>query len=124
MLNDLFTDPAILKVLYNASDQLLWLQRDFGVFMVNLFDIQMALNLLDQKTTSFADVLMEKMHEYINMRYRRADWRTRPLTPEMLLFARQTTHSNLHITAMIVEQLRNQSGKHINRVCFFESNSE
>ena len=63
MLNDLFTDPAILKVLYNASDQLLWLQRDFGVFMVNLFDIQMALNLLDQKTTSFADVLLDKLNE-------------------------------------------------------------
>ena len=102
--------------MFNAGDQLLWLQRDFGVFMVNLFDVQMALKLLDAKQTSFSDVLMSHMNEYINMRFRRADWRTRPLTAGMLRFARQTAHSTLYLSSMVIEQLRNESQRHINRV--------
>ena len=102
--------------MFNAGDQLLWLQRDFSVFMVNLFDVQMALKLLDEKQTSFSDVLMNRMGEYINMRFRRADWRTRPLTAGMLQWARQTAHSTLYLSTPVIEQLQNQSEKHINRV--------
>lgn len=43
LLNEVFTAPQILKVMFDAENKLLWLQRDFGVFMVNLFDIQVAL---------------------------------------------------------------------------------
>lgn len=125
-LNEIFTDPAILKVMFNANEPLLWLQRDFGVFMVNLFDIQMALTVLGEKKRSFGDVLMERMGIYINMRYKRADWRwgrvsgvrsrTRPLTPEMLLYVRQTTHYNFVLMKELVGRLRALSNRHINRV--------
>ena len=75
MLNEVFTNPAILKVMFDASEPLLWLQRDFGVFLVNLIDVQMALTTLGEKKLSFGDVLKDQMGIYINMRYKRADWR-------------------------------------------------
>lgn len=74
LLNEVFTAPQILKVMFDAENKLLWLQRDFGVFMVNLFDIQVALALLEKKR-SFGEVIESHMHVHVNMRYQRADWR-------------------------------------------------
>lgn len=61
--------------MFDSENQLLWLQRDFGVFMVNLFDLQVALTLLGEKRTGFGDVMLSSVQEYVNMRYLRADWR-------------------------------------------------
>ena len=80
MLNELFTDPNVLKVMFNAENPLLWLQRDFGVFMVNLFDIQKANTLMGEKSKKkkgLGEVLKGSMNGEvsINMRYQRVDWR-------------------------------------------------
>ena len=75
MLNEVFTNPAILKVMFDAAEPLLWLQRDFGVFLVNLIDVQLALTMLGEKKLSVGDVLKAQLGIYINMRYKRADWR-------------------------------------------------
>ena len=37
-LNTIFTDPSIVKVLHGADRDVLWLQRDFSVYLVNMFD--------------------------------------------------------------------------------------
>jgi exosome complex exonuclease RRP6 len=37
-LNELFTNPKILKVMHGSENDILWLQRDFGLYIVNLFD--------------------------------------------------------------------------------------
>lgn len=33
-----FTNPIITKVLHGADMDILWLQRDFGLYVVNMFD--------------------------------------------------------------------------------------
>lgn len=33
-----FSDPSIVKVLHGADHDVLWLQRDFGLYLVNMFD--------------------------------------------------------------------------------------
>ncbi len=38
LINEIFTDPKILKVLHGADFDVVWLQKDFGVFIVNMFD--------------------------------------------------------------------------------------
>ena len=61
--------------MFDAAEPLLWLQRDFGVFLVNLIDVQLALTMLGEKKLSVGDVLKAQLGIYINMRYKRADWR-------------------------------------------------
>jgi exosome complex exonuclease RRP6 len=38
ILNRVFTAPRIVKVFHGADSDVLWLQRDFGLYLVNLFD--------------------------------------------------------------------------------------
>ncbi len=37
-LNIVFTNPNILKIFHGANSDIIWLQRDFGVYVVNLLD--------------------------------------------------------------------------------------
>ncbi len=34
----MFADPGVVKVLHGADHDVLWLQRDFGIYVVNMFD--------------------------------------------------------------------------------------
>ena len=38
IFNEVFTDPNIVKVFHGADSDILWLQKDFGVYVVNMFD--------------------------------------------------------------------------------------
>ena len=42
---------------------------------MNLIDVQLALTMLGEKKLSVGDVLKAQLGIYINMRYKRADWR-------------------------------------------------
>lgn len=53
LLNQSFTDPNIVKVFHGAESDIIWLQRDFGVYIVNMFDTYHASKLLG-KFESFA----------------------------------------------------------------------
>ena len=37
-MNSIFANPGILKVLHGADGDIVWLQRDFGIYVVNMFD--------------------------------------------------------------------------------------
>ncbi|KAH9052260.1 ribonuclease H-like domain-containing protein [Lactarius vividus] len=37
-LNEVFTDPSIVKVLHGADNDVVWLQRIFNLYLVNMFD--------------------------------------------------------------------------------------
>lgn len=46
LLNQAFTDPKIVKIFHGADHDIIWLQRDFGIYIVNLFDTYHASKLL------------------------------------------------------------------------------
>ena len=65
-----------MKVMFDSEQMLLWLQRDFGIFMVNLFDIHVAMNFLTKENMGFGKVFKRFIPDKeIHMRYKRADWR-------------------------------------------------
>ena len=37
-LNQTFTSPKTLKIMHGCSFDIKWLQKDFGIYVVNLFD--------------------------------------------------------------------------------------
>lgn len=45
-LNEVFTDPKIVKVFHGAESDIQWLQQDFNIFVVNLFDTYHASKVL------------------------------------------------------------------------------
>ncbi|XP_054160415.1 exosome component 10-like [Oppia nitens] len=84
VLNEVFTCPSILKVFHGADMDVQWLQRDFGVYVVNLFDTYQASKLLDFPHLSLSYLLKKYCNIDANKQFQLADWRIRPLTPDML----------------------------------------
>lgn len=57
MLRPAFADPSILKVFHGADNDILWLQRDFHIYVVNLFDTAKACEGLSKPQKSLAYLL-------------------------------------------------------------------
>ncbi|GAA5848393.1 hypothetical protein JCM9279_006552 [Rhodotorula babjevae] len=96
-LNEFFTDPEWIKVLHGASSDIVWLQRDFGLYIVGLFDTYHATKVLGYSQHSLASLLAMYTDFEPDKRYQLADWRIRPLPKEMLHYARSDTHFLLSI---------------------------
>jgi len=97
VLNTSFTHPKIVKVMHGADCDVLWLQRDFGLYVVNLFDTGLACRVLGLPGASFAYLLKHYCAVEADKKYQLADWRVRPLPSEMVKYAREDTHYLLYI---------------------------
>jgi exosome complex exonuclease RRP6 len=89
----------------------LWLQRDFGLYLVSLFDTFHASSVLQLPSRSLAYLLLKYANIEANKKYQLADWRIRPLPTEMLDYARSDTHYLLYIYDQIRRDLTTQSQK-------------
>jgi len=102
-LNRSFTNPAIVKVFHGADCDILWLQRDFGIYVVNLFDTSRAAKLMKFAHLSLAFLMKHYCNVEVDKSYQLADWRERPLPLPMIQYARADTHFLLYI----YDRLRN-----------------
>ncbi|CAH3037744.1 unnamed protein product [Porites lobata] len=105
ILNDSFTNPNILKVLHGADMDIGWLQRDFGIYVVNMFDTGQAARVLNYGKYSLAFLLKKFCDVTANKQYQLADWRIRPLPDEMVRYAREDTHYLLYIYDRLHDEL-------------------
>ena len=103
ILNEIFTNPKILKVFHGAEQDIRWLQKEFGIYVVNMFDTGKAAKLLQFASFSLSFLVKHYCNEILKKKYQLADWRIRPLTDGMLDYARSDTHSLLYI----FDQMRN-----------------
>ncbi|KAJ3398927.1 exosome nuclease subunit, partial [Chytridiales sp. JEL 0842] len=104
LLNKVFTDPNIVKVFHGAESDIQWLQKDFGVYIVNLFDTFHASHALEMQSHGLAFLLKHYCDVETNKKFQLADWRIRPLPAEMLKYARMDTHYLLYI----YDRMRNE----------------
>ncbi|NXE10505.1 EXOSX protein, partial [Lophotis ruficrista] len=105
ILNETFTDPAIVKVLHGADSDVEWLQKDFGLYLVNVFDTHQAARLLNLGRNSLDHLLKLYCNVDADKQYQLADWRIRPLPEEMIQYARDDTHYLLYIYDKVREAL-------------------
>ncbi|XP_061638212.1 exosome component 10 isoform X2 [Phyllopteryx taeniolatus] len=105
ILNEAFTNPSAVKVFHGADSDIEWLQRDFGLYVVNLFDTHQASRALNQARHSLDHLLKHYCSVDSDKRYQLADWRIRPLPDEMALYARSDTHYLLYIYDCMKAQL-------------------
>lgn len=104
ILNQVFTDPMITKVFHGAFMDIIWLQRDLGLYIVSLFDSYHASRTLGFPKHSLAYLLETFAHFKTSKKYQLADWRRRPLSKPLINYARADTHFLLNI----FDQLRNK----------------
>ena len=95
-LGPLFADPFIAKVAHGARGDIEWLQRDFGICVVNLFDTGLACRALG-RPAGLAPLLADILGVTADKRWQLADWRARPLPRAALDYARADTHYLLHV---------------------------
>ncbi|KAI4386628.1 hypothetical protein MLD38_004545 [Melastoma candidum] len=96
-LREVFKDCSKRKVLHGADHDILWLQRDFGIYVCNMFDTGQAARVLKLERFSLEYLLNHFCEVKANKEYQNADWRLRPLPYEMVRYAREDTHYLLHI---------------------------
>ncbi|GFP91797.1 exosome component 10 [Phtheirospermum japonicum] len=83
-LREVFKDPTKRKVLHGADRDIMWLQRDFGIYVCNMFDTGQASRVLKMERFSLEHLLSHFCGVAANKEYQNADWRIRPLPHEMI----------------------------------------
>ncbi|CAA0821447.1 Polynucleotidyl transferase- ribonuclease H fold protein with HRDC domain [Striga hermonthica] len=96
-LREVFKDPSKRKVMHGADRDIAWLQRDFGIYVCNMFDTGQASRVLKMERYSLEHLLSHFCGVTANKEYQNADWRMRPLPREMVKYAREDTHYLLYI---------------------------
>ncbi|KAJ0310950.1 hypothetical protein COL516b_001650 [Colletotrichum fioriniae] len=104
VLNEVFADPSIIKVFHGPFMDMVWLQRDLGLYVNGLFDTGSACEALHYPQKSLAFLLKKFVNFDADKKYQLADWRVRPLSDEMLYYARSDTHFLLYI----YDKMRNE----------------
>ncbi|EKE37956.1 hypothetical protein ENUP19_0079G0006 [Entamoeba nuttalli] len=104
LLNDPFTNPNIEKVFHGCDFDMIWLSYNFGLYVVNCIDSGQCARALKLQHFSLKYLLQKYCNVDADKKYQLADWRLRPLTKEMIEYARGDTHYLLYI----IDQLRNE----------------
>jgi ribonuclease D len=102
----IFYNPQIEKVFHAAEYDLICLKRDFSITVSNIFDTMQAARILGYKQVGLDAMLFEKLGIALNKRYQKADWGERPLTQEMLDYARLDTHHLLDLRDCLQTELQ------------------
>ncbi|XP_073062727.1 protein RRP6-like 2 isoform X1 [Primulina eburnea] len=104
-LRSVFKDPTKRKVMHGADRDILWLQRDFSIYVCNMFDTGQASRVLKMERNSLEYLLNHFCGVAANKEYQNADWRLRPLPHEMIAYAREDTHYLLYIYDVLRQKL-------------------
>jgi ribonuclease D len=109
-LDPLLRDKRVEKVLHGAEYDVLCLARDFNFRFYNLFDTRVACRTLGWKKSGLGDLIEQVFGVKIDKRFQRSNWGRRPLSQEMLDYARLDTHFLLQLRDHLAEQLE-QAGR-------------
>ncbi|KAK3148332.1 hypothetical protein QOZ80_3BG0293720 [Eleusine coracana subsp. coracana] len=108
-LQEHFKDPTKRKVMHGADRDIMWLQRDFHIYVCNLFDTGQASRVLQMERNSLEYLLHHFCGVTAKKEYQNADWRARPLPDEMIKYAREDTHYLLYIYDLMRQKLQKES---------------
>jgi ribonuclease D len=105
-LASFFANPQIEKIFHAAEYDLICLKRDSGITVVNLFDTMQASRILGYERVGLDSVLEEKLGIKLDKKYQKANWGERPLSLEMLNYARLDTHYLLDLHDCLQTELQ------------------
>ena len=105
LLGPIFANPSIVKVFHGSRSDLGWLQRDFGIYVCNLFDTGIASQALQYENHGLAFLLKKHCSFDADKKWQLADWRVRPLQPKAIHYARADTHYLLYCYDILRKEL-------------------
>jgi exosome complex exonuclease RRP6 len=109
-LNDILTDPSIVKLLHGCDRDIVWLQRCCGLYLVNVFDTGQAARTLQLQSFGLAHLLTSMAGVVPDKSMQRADWRRRPLPAAMLGYAAEDTRHLIPIAQRLINRLVAEGG--------------
>ena len=109
ILAPLFENPEIIKIFHAAEYDLICLKRDFSFHFVNIFDTMVAARILGYKKVGLGSILDQKFNVKVNKKFQKADWGKRPMTAEMLNYARFDTHYLIELREMLKAELKEKA---------------
>ena len=104
-MGELLADPAIEIIFHDADYDLRLLNREYGFTAQNLFDTRIAAQLLNEPGIGLAALLEKYLGVKLDKRFQRADWSSRPLSPEMLAYAAADTRHLAELRDILRERL-------------------
>ncbi len=105
ILGSIFADPKIEKVFHAVEYDLICLRRDYGFKFANLFDTMQAGRILGRRQAGLDRLIGEKFNIKVNKRFQKADWGARPLTRDLMLYARLDTHFLIPLRDLLKAEL-------------------
>eukprot|EP00934_Nitzschia_sp_Nitz4_P004759 Nitzschia sp. Nitz4//scaffold404_size10607//4274//7243//NITZ4_009068-RA/size10607-processed-gene-0.3-mRNA-1//-1//CDS//3329551102//4749//frame0 len=115
-LTPALTNPAIVKVMHGAESDMQWLQRDFGLYVVQLFDTYCAAKALQHGRYGYAHLLQRYVGITPDKTHQLADWRQRPLPAAMQQYAIMDTHYLLDVCQHLLYDLDHSKESSIEEV--------
>ncbi len=104
-LGRVFADEGIEKVFHAAEYDVICLKRDFGFEFSNLFDTMVAARILGRGAVGLGSMLEEAFGVKLNKRFQRANWGARPLSAELMSYARLDTHYLIQLRDRLMAEL-------------------
>lgn len=123
-LAPVFANPDILKVMHGADSDIVWLQRDFGIHVVNLLDTGRAARVLKLSSFGYAHLLKQYVGITADKTHQLSDWRQRPLPDNMELYAKMDTHYLLDIAQHLLWELDHHSSPEVSIDKLFEASQQ
>ncbi|KAK9908142.1 hypothetical protein WJX75_003265 [Coccomyxa subellipsoidea] len=117
LLQDIMENAKILKVVHGGENDISWLQRDFHLYLVNVFDTEKACQVLGYEERSLAHLLQKHCRVTANKQHQRADWRIRPLAEESVEYARTDVHYLLYIAEVLRSELNKRAPDALEEAC-------
>jgi ribonuclease D len=103
-------DPSIPVLMHGGDYDMRLLDRDLSIRPVNLFDTQIAAQLLGEPAIGLSALLDTYLGVTLAKKYQRADWAERPLSDGMLQYAAADTQ-HLHALADLLRGRLEEKGR-------------
>lgn len=92
-------------IMHAADNDILLLQRDFGIRIGRVFDTQLAARILGWESVGLGPILEKSFGIISDKRMQRTDWARRPLTAEQIAYAQMDTHYLFALKDLLTAEL-------------------
>lgn len=105
LLQPIFENPKILKVLHGSDYDVRSLYRDFQISIENLFDTELASRFLGIHETGLEAVIQDRFGVGLDKRFQKKDWSVRPLPEEMIEYAVRDVRYLIPLAELLQKEL-------------------